>query len=50
MTQIEGSSASAETRDLVAKALEAMGGLLAFISKIDESQMQELRLREVALP
>ncbi len=27
MTQIEGSSASAEARDLVAKALEAMGGL-----------------------
>ncbi len=33
-----------------AEAINASADCLDFVSKIDESQMQELRLREVALP
>ncbi len=33
-----------------AEAINAWADCLDFISKINESEMQELRLREVALP
>ena len=50
MTQIEGSQPQHKRAISWPRRSKQWADCLDFISKIDESQMQEMRLREVALP